>query len=374
MYENKLYRPTAEISSEPPKSVEKVATSTVQKGLLLRAMVDGYSSNDTVAQQAGELATSYTTETDGTKHLKYQELSPSDMQELLEHFRKDPKKACATVRVNLIRITRDTSLSEEQRKDRLERYLKAFLEILPKLDRYAFPAGSPDTVLKGVPTYIPDGVSDMGGDPEVDPHARSREKIRVDKHLSYEKALSELQDALWALKDTPLDPSSDGVKIFLAKHVMATVYRSMPYDTKNQAILPRDRSIRVDEFVNAQEALSVCRHIAMETQLRLQALGLESRLLKCTMDGEPHVANVLRINGQWYLIDSTNPEIDPINPKQGKPYARPISLTDEPVQTWILDRYVRSPDGTTVMKKPITYQSRNNMYYRILDNENNPAQ
>jgi hypothetical protein len=92
------------------------------------------------------------------------------------------------------------------------------------------------------------------------------------------------------------------------------------------------------------------------------------------MDGEPHVANVLRINGQWYLIDSTNPEIDPINPKQGKPYARPISLTDEPVQTWILDRYVRSPDGTTVMKKPITYQSRNNMYYRILDNENNPAQ
>ena len=50
----------------------------------------------------------------------------------------------------------------------------------------AFPP-NPGQVKKGVPDYIPDGLSDMGSDDEVNPAARSREKIRIDKQKIFEQ-------------------------------------------------------------------------------------------------------------------------------------------------------------------------------------------
>lgn len=371
MAQEKLYLPNKKISSEQPKSAEKVSFGSPQKSLLMRAMVDSYSPDLNTNKKANSYTTNYSDDGE-TRKLNFEEVRPEELEAFLQNFLDNPKQALAAIRINLINIVKDKSIPLEQRKDRLERYLRAFLEIIPKLDQYTFPSGDDSEVLEGVPTYIPDGLSDMGSDNNLNAEGRSREKIRVDKKRSFQKIFDSLFDALWQLGNMDIDPSSSSAKIFLAKHVMAAVYHDMQYDHGDKAILPRDRSIRVDEFVKAESPVSVCRHIAMETQIRFQALGLESRLLKCMMNGEPHVANLLRVNGQWYLVDSTNPELDPNNPDVGKVYARPIELTDEPNQTWNLDRYTKVSNGKLV-NKPVIYTSRNNMYYRILSNQDNPA-
>lgn len=369
--EGDLYLPNNKISPESPKSGEGVSYGSPQKALLIRAMVDSYSLDQDIKSKAGGHTTDYSDE-GGVRKLNFIEVKPDELEKLFSDFLNNPKEALGAVRINLINIVKDESIPEEQRKERLKRYLEAFLELIPKIDQYVFPYDSESKVLKGVPKYIPDGLSDMGSDPEIDPKKRSREKIRVNKQESYKKAFDSLFNALWQLGKIDIDPSSDSAKIFLAKHVMASVFKDMPYDYAGEAILPRDRSIRADEFVQADAPTSVCRHIAMETQLRLQALGLESRLLKCLMDGVPHVANLLRVNGQWYLLDSTNPELDPRDPAAGKVYARPIELTDAPKQTWNLSRFTKDSEGNLI-PKDVVYESRNDMFYRILDNKNNPS-
>ena len=52
------------------------------------------------------------------------------------------------------------------------------------------------------------------------------------------------------------------------------------------------RSIKLNEYVKAASPMSVCRHKAMETQLRLQILGIESRLLKCDMSRRGHMQQI----------------------------------------------------------------------------------
>jgi len=373
MLDRQLYKPNEEITPEQPKRIEKFQAGSHEKELLLRAMIDGYSPDTVKSTAAGRVTTHYTMDGSGTKMLHFDRVQAIEMQDFFKQFRENPKQACAVARTNLLTLARDETLSEEQRKDRLKRYLQAYLELIPKLDRFAFPSDGGSSVMEGVPSYIPDGLSDMGGDREVNPQARIREKIRVDKQRSYEVAFSQLFDALWALRDSSLDASSDAVKIFLAKYVMSSVFHAMPYDAKKFGLENRNRSVRIDELVTSPEPSSVCRHIAMETQIRLQALGLESRLLKCTLDDVAHVANILRVNGQWYLIDTTNPEADRENPPYGKPYARPITLSTEPNQVWELTRFTRDNSGT-VDEVDVEYVSRNNMFYRVLDNEMSPAQ
>lgn len=160
-------------------------------------------------------------------------------------------------------------------------------------------------------------------------------------------------------------PSSKEIKVFLISYMMTDVYKRMPYNF-TQPDKSKGYSVPIDHYVDTTNPESVCRHIAMETQLRLQALGIESRLLKCSLNDTPHVANLVRIDNQWYLIDTTNPEINPENITKGKVYARKIDLTTKPVQTWNLERYVVSKGK--IITKPSIYKSRNNMYYRILKN------
>ena len=362
-----LFLEEGNITGEPPLVPKELPKSSLAQRLLLRAMIDGYSMDNEVVDKACMQSVDYAVVPGETKKLRFVEPSLVEYQRLIANFRNEPKQACAIVRQNLINIVRDEKLSEPDRKDRLNRYMEGYLELIPLLDNQAFPPDSRTTVHQGVPAYIPDGLSDMGGDHTIDERARKREKIRVVKSESYKKAMPDLVDAIWNLRNSEVDPGSDEAKEYLAKHVLAVVKINMPYDHENHAVMPRNRSVGLHEFVDTGSAVSVCRHIAMESQIRLQALGVQSRLLKCDLDGGAHVANLIRINYRWNIADPTNPEADPDNPTYGRVLIKPIRLNEDPDQTWRFDVFRRDSDGELSTKERV-YRSRNNMFYRILDN------
>ena len=296
----------------------------------------------------------------------------TEVNELLLAYRLDPKRGLAVCRSNFIELCREQRIPESERLQFLKEILRVYFKIIVKLDQYAFPPDGENVIHRGVPAYIPDGLSDMGSDPRLNPEIYKRERIHINKAESYVIAFQDICDTIWSMRHRDSSPSSDHAKAWIIQDVMARLYVAMPY--RNEKSPQRNQSINIHEVLLGRYRESVCRHIALETQLRLQALGIESRLLKCTLDGERHVANLVRVNGQWHLIDTTNPEIDPEKPvldttlpAKMRVYCRPIQLSNSPTQSWTLTRYVRGTHGET-KEKSSTYTSHNEMYYRVLHN------
>ncbi len=364
---NSLFLEYRRITDEPPIVPKELPNPTLAQRLLLRAMIDGYSFDPAVVEKAGKQAVTYIMTPGESKQLQFVEPTLVEYQKLINNFRKDPLRASSIVRQNLINIARDEAIAEVDRKSRLKRYLEGYLDLIPTLDNYAFPPDTNTTVHSGVPEYIPDGLSDMGSDHRIDQRFRVREKIRVVKRESYKKALPDLLEAIWSLRESRISPASDSTAEYLAKHTLMRVKLIMPYDDKNYAEEPRTRSVGLHEFVNTGRAVSVCRHIAMESQIRLQALGIESRLLKCNLNEDGHVANLIKLSNTWHLTDPTNPEADPNNANCERVFTRPIVLSELPSQPWVFQVYRRDRNGT-LRFKTFSYASRNNMYFRILDN------
>lgn len=376
MTQPKLHIPTAQVVDHPPiREVREVKFITNEGAQIIRVMIDAYSQEARKVEEACKLTVNYHIRPDGKKGLPFRVPTVLEINGLIQNFRNDPKQAMGVMRRNLIEITRDKKMPEEERKERLMRYLKKLIDVIVMLDQYAFPPDGPNVVHRGFPAYIPDGLSDLGKDPRVDAQERSREKIRVNKKRSYEIALSEMHDAIWSLAKSENHPSSSEVKLWLAKNIMTNVYRRMPYNLALHPELRREgsegKSIAIDAFTTAREAVSVCRHIAMETQLRFQLIGLESRLLKCSMDGVRHAANLLRVNTEWCLVDPTNPEMDPNTQNSGRVFIRPVTADDRPNQVWELERYVLK--NGKVEPEKVVYGAENETYYRVLDNRENPV-
>jgi hypothetical protein len=349
-----------------PTSKENWALGDNASQVLARAMLSGYKGGQEL-ESGKMIAVDYKTK-DGQRLINFNPPSNSELSQLVENFREEPKKGLAMARVNLIEIARDKKLPENEREQRLERYLQAYIDLMIEIDHRAFPADGPTVVHEGIPAYIPDGLSDMGGDPRTDPSERGREKIRVDKRKVYQGSFGRLKQAIWSLKDTALDPSSAEIKKYLINFVMISTYLDMPYDHTNRGINPlaKMRSIGIDEYSGAGEPVSVCRHQAMETVLRGQALGLEFRLAKCRLDRQKHVAVMFRVDKQWYLGDPTNPEADPRNPKNTRAFIRKVEPSGEARQRWTFDRWVPLDDVS--VKTKIDYELNPEMYYRVLKN------
>ena len=366
--------PRSVVNGSAAREIRNVKFATQEGAQIVRAMIDSYSGDHAKIQAARTLLVRY--EIHGkNKVLPFHIPDLNEVNNLVRKFREDPKQAMAIMRINLIEIARDMRMPEAERKERLERYLRKLIESVIMLDQYAFPPDGPGVVHQGFPSYIPDGLSDMGADAETDEDLWTREKIRVDKKKSYEVALPSLLSTIWSLANSKDSLSSTEVKRHLADSVMSSVHETMPYNSALHEKLRTGRrgmSIGIDEFSRMREPVSVCRHIAMETQLRFQLLGLESSLLKCKKNGGGHAANLLRINMQWYLVDPTNPEINPNDKGKKRVYMRPITLTDAPKQIWMLDG-IKLVDGKIAQEVRV-YESRTNTFYRVLDNRKNPVE
>lgn len=330
--------------SEPQ---QPTVSLSLQERVLAAGMLDQNKSN----------TVNYEFDTDGVK--KVNPISVDRFPQLSEKFRQNPKDILAMGRMNLLAIEADKNQTKNERDERIDRYLPAFLDLQIKLDKLAYP---PDDMVRNfVPSYIPDNLTDMGQDDRVNPKERSsREKIRVGKKEIFERANNFLSTIY---KENTKDLDSTQWKTYVTKQVAMFVHTSMPYNRGFR--MPSSifsRSINAAEIMDKR--LAVCRHHALVSQVLLQSFGLTSRLLKCDLnlgsDSKffPHAANLVRIDHQWYLLDTTNPDLED---GLKTVFLKPIPEKEIDLNT---KKYEWQFDVRQGAKQYI-YRSRNNMYFKI---------
>ncbi len=284
------------------------------------------------------------------KHL----LEKNDFSSLVTKFQNDPKEVIANIRLSLFAIGQDSQMSQSERGERLERYIRHAINLQIKLDKEAFPANS--KVQFGVPCYIPDGLVDMGSDTSVSMKNRNREMISVDKR----EVLSKSMDLI---KDIYLNNIQD--KVTIAKMVAKWVFINLPY-TKDEKLMPKGK-IPLSTYVLPKEPIAQCRHHALYCQVLNQFFGITSRVLKCNVKydrsksgvGGAHACNLIRLNNRWYLLDSTSPVVNEIHQK--------YEVCISPIPGGNIDPNSRSytwvvPGNQGPERE---YISRKNMYYII---------
>lgn len=319
----------------------------LQERVLAAGMLEGDISN----------SINYRIDSDGSKIVNA--MPENHLPELVAKFKQNTKDVLAIGRSNLLAIEVDKNIPKQERDERVKRYLPAFLNLQIKLDKLTYP---PDDVVHNfVPSYIPDRLTDMGSDPRISPEYRSdREKIRVNKAEIFRRAKSLFEEVYTQdLEGKELGDWKESV----VKMVAMFVYDSMPYNREHRVHSSVfGRSVGAEEIIDKR--LAVCRHHALVAQVLLQSFGITSRLLKCDVDFgkgkgfSAHAANLVRIDHQWYLLDTTNPDL-----KDGKKdvFLRAVSDKDIQLNTKTYDwEFVRNRDGSKYK-----YRSRDNMYFKV---------
>lgn len=335
---------------------------TLQETTLLKVLIHYIQTKDT--SDAAAQAIAYRTQGNYRIH-DLDSVTNDSVESLIKSYKADPKDITAVLRWALIAIYRDAKIPEKSiKEDRLTRYLQSSLTLQVRLDNLVFPASN--SVHLEVPEYVPDGLSDMGADSEVNALFREREKIRVDKKEIFSRYSGRLIQLLQQISESNEEPNSSNLKGFMVEFVAMSVYEALPYDHEVKAGIRAaylGKSMALKQV--SEENLAVCRHHALETQVLLQTLGITSQLLKCDVifprSSGGHAANLVRLNNSWYLLDTTNPEVVDGNQKV---YLKSLpGVVENPYKD--ANRHVWNLDSN---KGPRIYTLRRNMFYRIRDN------
>src|SRR5581483_10819952 len=298
----------------------------------------------------------YTMDTEGQRYHTYPEFQSRDFNSLVGRYKGNPKDSLAYARQALFGIHTDRKLNAGQKERRLSRYLDAYFDLQVHLDRAAFPETPYGQSVTGVPSYIPDGLVDMGSDSRLDSRKRfGRERIHVDKR----QILGTYKDLFETVFSQDISGmSSTEVKTRIVNTVLYGVYSRMSYDYANEFLRRLDNGDAMSISLSDLER-GVCRHHALVTQVLLQAFGITSRLLKNDVEnngyGGPHAANLVRIDNDWYLADATQPLIRA--DKKWRPALFRLPEVPDKNRTQIF-RF-STPDGTR------TYKTRYNMHWTI---------
>ncbi len=286
--------------------------------------------------------------------------------ELAAHkFKEDPTLFLQHGREYMRKLILDESLPIEKRRDRVSQALDEFIALQSELDHLAFPPT--DDVRRGVPIYVTDGLVDMGSDSRPDAIDRGgREKILINKAELY-KQFKPLLTEIFSDEAFAKLPRQDW-KVAVTNMIASYVYENMPYNTQfNEHPDQRDRTVGLHNLL--EEKLAVCRHHALASQVIFQTLGITSRLMKSDMsiDGgpfEPHANNVVRIDGEWKLFDSTNPYSGTAT-SVSEPFIRPLPGIAHNANI-NMNAYNYTFEFTDSVR-PRTYRSRSNMFSQIRD-------
>lgn len=229
---------------------------------------------------------------DGASHV-----TVDDFHQLVDTFRDDPKESLAYAREMLFALAGNQDVDKESKESMVDEYLDAYFDVTIRLDRAAFP--ETDRIQQGVPEYIPDGYIDMGSNHVVDPSQRNREQIWVDKRAIFAENKAALKHLVLEMpRDYDATMRKQAIVNFLSQLVHAKLRPGKDYVDN-----PTGDKAKLSEI---QEG--ICRHQAMLFQVLTQAMGVQSRLVKCSLNGTRHVANTVRVDGQWYLMDVANPD------------------------------------------------------------------
>jgi|GEM_PF-2004623 len=287
----------------------------------------------------------------GTRYrmLKMMEDSDHTVEHLIQAFKGQPVLFQAYCRNNILRLATDPRLTKKERKEQVNDYIDAYIDMVIQLDHATHPVN--DEVQSGIPEYIPDGLSDMGSDDSLG--IRSRERIRVRKSHLY----TQYREFIDKVLSNIMRP--EGIITQAAQYIHAArKYELNPA----RRVIPAERYMTVALDAMNDKNVGVCRQDALNFQVLMQLLGFESRLLKCTlsMHGRApgnHAANLVKIGNDWYLIDVTN-----------KCASGNVFIQKIPEQNIDLnnEEYIWEFHDKFDIKR--IYRSRNNMYYRIRDN------
>lgn len=233
----------------------------------------------------------------GQRYPMHAQFDEKDFVHLRDRFTRQPQQTLASARESLIAINTDNRLSENQRSRRLDRYMEAYCNLVLTLDHTVFPDTLPGRRNQGSLHYIPDGYIDMGRSPGA------REQISVDKAKIFEKHYHELKELL-SNDYSSMDAAAQ--ESLLADSLSYLVTNKMRYNEKS---VQRMKGIVPLHSMNE----GVCRHQALEFQVLAQAIGLQSRIIKCHAkfdDGDPgsHAINVVQTGDRWQLYDISVPE------------------------------------------------------------------
>lgn len=284
------------------------------------------------------------------KTLKKTLQTEQEKKDLLSVFSQDPKDTLAYCRQALQHIAKDSLSGDAARKDRIKRYVKQYLDLIVKLDAHGFTHS--ETVHQWIPDYIPDWFVDMWSDKRVSTDERSsREKITINKRIIFQDASSVLYDIL-------THPSLS------KKNIVDRLYYYIAKKPYSHNVSHRWLwwwSIRLHDVDQNNEM--VCRHKALLFQVLAQACGITSKLLKCNVqfwDNTPwaHVANLIRVDYKWYIVDVTNPIT-------GEDWKVRYAITPIPEKDIDLNKQKYQWTIDTNILLPRKYISRNNMYYQM---------
>lgn len=294
-------------------------------------------------------ATSYKTK-DGIRYHNKTLKSNSELGNLIKTFRDNPFKAISDSISTIEEIKRDSASND----NRIIRYFEAYQDLLMKLDRVSFQR-SESNVFSGIPSYIPDGFSDMGSDSELDSKYRNREKQYISKKDFFKNSKRFLDSIV--IDDEKIKSSGT------IKKVVQHVQDKMPYDYVNNGSSFLGESVNMVDIVEGNKA--VCRHQALYATVLLQTLGFNATLLKNHVDFTEgkfgsHVATLIKGQDSYFLLDVTNP----VFKYNGKDELTLVKLPEKDIDvnkkqyTWSIP----TDKGNWI------YKSRNNMFYRLKEN------
>lgn len=275
-------------------------------------------------------------------------ISDEEIPELKQEFRRNPEQMLVNMVGALDEIKKDSGSSPS----RLKRYFEAYKELLLFLDFESFER-SDIKVYRGIPEYVPDGLSDLGSDPSLDGANRGRKKIIVNKRKIFNLAQPVLDEII--SQDEAII-SRDSIK-----KVINFVHDVFPYDLSTFGHSLGSDSVDLTNYSDSINPKAVCRHHALYGQVLLQSLGVPTRLLKCNVEfssgvSGAHVSNLFNFLGDWYLADITNPVV--IN-GESKLAIVPVNQKTIDINNKRYNWNINVNGGTR------SYMSRNNMYYRL---------
>jgi hypothetical protein len=247
------------------------------------------------------------------KELLAPEKSAGQSLEAGEVFAKDPFAALAIKSRAMFDVYRTPGLNETEKEKKLDDYFRT----IQSLDRMTF-SNMEGSVSSGVPDgYLPDGFIDMGAISSLDPGKR------YNRSMNYVDTYNTLHQhkAVFEFIFTNVNPddfaSSDGAIRYqqtilsnIAREIDMTMPYGEPTPVERGGILPISTAVP-----------AMCQQHALTAQVLMQAFGIRSRLSKNylasqeSLDlgglgtaGYDHVSIVVSIEGNTYMLDTTNPD------------------------------------------------------------------
>jgi hypothetical protein len=142
---------------------------------------------------------------------------------------------------------------------------------------------------------------------------------RLKREIRSKAAKLRLNDALTAWEKIERLQAVINMKVQHAGNEVTFEKNPNPYTRYNQQVKASGRMAKLSDYLRL--GLVVCREKAFLTQVALEDAGFEARLVRGDVLHQgarvgSHVWNEVKLDGQWTIVDTTNPKNNKLTPEQ----------------------------------------------------------